>query len=465
MSTTFRRSKTRQPPGPKGLPGLGVLPAFARDPLGVVLRSRDDYGDVVRMPFGMSSTYLIHDPVLIEQVLMGEQRDSVKDRETRQLRLLLGSGLFTSEGHYWRRQRKLAAPPLQAKRIAAYAGTMVECAARAFDEYRDGEVRELHADAMRLTLEIVARSLLGTDTRADSALVARVLDEATTYLGLRLRSTERLLPYWVRTPANRRFRAAVASLDELVHRIIARYRAGECPAGHMLGRFIDMKGEDGESMSDEQVRDEVVTLLLAGHETTSLTLTFAIYLIARHPAVAEKIRAEVDAQLGGRPARWEDIAKLRYVGCAVREALRLYPPVWLIGREAVRNFELGGFAVRTGQQLNMSPYAVQRDPRRFADADSFDPSRWSRPETASLPNCAYFPFGSGPRVCIGNHFAMAEATLVLATFYQRLDASLLHDVSLKLDPVLTLRPLNGVQVRVRRRRPAPLHEHSPQVDR
>jgi cytochrome P450 len=394
-------------------------------------------------------------------VLQGRHRECIKDYGTRQLIPLVGNGLLTSEGDFWKRQRKLASPPLSPRRIASYAETMVVCAERASAGYREHEVRDIHADMMRLTLEIVGKTLLGFDTGTQAERVSWIVDAAMAYFEKQIWGIQALLPQWVPTPRRVAFRAGVEELDRLIYRIIARSRAQGDTADHLLARLVNARGEDGAAMSDVQLRDEAVTMLLAGHETTALTLTYAVYSLSEHPEVAARVRAELDRELGGRPATSADLPRLKYLDAVMRETLRLYPPAYVVGREVAQPFSVGGYTLDPGVEVMVSPFAVQRDPKLYEDPERFRPERWLEQRAAALPRFAYFPFGGGPRVCIGNHFAMMEIMLVLATLLQQLELTIVPGYELKFAPVVTLRPAGKVPVLVRRRRAAPAPRRSP----
>lgn len=444
----------RRPPGPKRLPLIGSLPQLSRDPLAFLTDLSRHYGPVSFTSIGITRLYMLNEPELIEQALIGRYKECVKDVGTRELVPLVGQGLLTSEGEPWKRQRKLASPPLSPKRIAGYADTMVECAEHTCAGLRDGEVRDLNVDMMALTLEIVGKTLLGFDPRGEAARIAHILDVSMAYFDKQLRTWHGFLPQWVTTEDRRAFREVLRELDAIMYGIIERCRAHDEEADHLLARLVNARDERGETMSDTQLRDEAVTMLLAGHETTALTLAYAVYLLSQHPAAAERLRAELDDIAPGRRLKLADLSGLRYLDGVVRESLRLYPPAWLIGRELIQGFEIGGYRLEPGDQIMMSPYVMQRDPRFFAEPERFMPERWLSPQIESLPRFAYFPFGGGNRVCIGNHFATMEAQLVLGTLMQHVELTVEPSFELELDPVVTLRPKHTMPVRVARRRGA-----------
>ena len=441
---------SRLPPGPRGVPLLGSLPALSRDLLGFLIEMRD-YGDVSFARFGTAPSYMLNQPALIEELLVGRHRECVKDAGTRELIPLIGHGLVTSEGDFWRRQRKLASGPLQPKHITAYADTMVDCASRAFSALRDGEVRDISVDLGHLTLEIVGKTLLGVDARADADRIRAALDASMDYFEMQLLTVHAVLPKWVPTPGRLRFHKAVKEVDAIVYGIIDRCRAQAGEADHLLARLLRARDEEGEAMTDAQLRDEAVTMLLAGHETTALALCFAAYLLSENPACAARLRDEVDSHLGVRAATMADLSKLPYLDALVREVLRLYPPAYLVGREVVREFEVGGYTLPVGAQVMASPYTLQRDPRFFPEPERFMPERWLDSSAPAPPRYAYIPFGGGPRVCIGNHFATMEIALVLATLMQQIEFTVAPDYRLVLSPVVTMRIRDNLRVTVKRR--------------
>jgi cytochrome P450 len=455
------RAASPLPPGPKRLPLIGSLPALSRDPLAFMLELGHDYGDLSYTTVGSTSLYMVNDPLLIEEVLLGRHRECVKDWGAQQLVPLVGRGLLTSEGDFWKRQRKLASPPLAPRRIAGYADTMVACAEREFGAFRQDEVRDIHADMMRLTLEIVGKTLLGFDTGREAERISSIVHVAMDYFDKQFWTWHGVLPQWIATKERRAFRACVRELDRIMYAIIARCRARGEAGDDLLARLAGARDDAGAPMSDQQLRDEAITMLLAGHETTALALSYAVHLLSQNPAVAARARSEVDAVLGGRPASSADLPQLKLIDAVVRETLRLYPPAFALGREVVIPFELGGYTMPKGAQLNFSPYAVHRDRRWFPEPERFLPERWLTPPEPPLPKLAYFPFGGGPRVCIGNHFAMMEATLVLATLLQQLELTIVPGYQLKLAPSVTLRPAGAIPVLVRRRGRAPAPRNSP----
>jgi cytochrome P450 len=436
-----RPTRAGAPPGPIELPLVGSALTMVRDPLGFLTRISRRHGDVVRFRLPGHRIYLFNDPAAIEQMLVTERDRLVKDATTRELSLVLGNGLLVSEGAFWRKQRRLAQPAFHRQRVDAYGAVMVDYAARAADAWRDGEVRDLHRDMMRLTLDVVAKTLFGVEIAA----VARRIEWALEALMDRFAGLGIFVPMGVPTPGNRRAKRAIAELDAIVYGIVRERRAGG-DRGDLISMLLAATSDEDGAMDDRAIRDEAITLLTAGHETTALTLTFAFYLLGTHPAAAERLAAEIRDVLGDRPATAADLPRLRYAEAVVRESMRLYPPAWAIGREAVAPCTVGGFAIAPGTQLWAAQWVVHRDARWFPEPEAFRPERWERDLAKTLPRYAYFPFGGGPRVCIGNAFAMMEAVLILVTLARRFRFTPVDRRPLELVPSVTLRPRHGLRV-------------------
>jgi cytochrome P450 len=446
----------RRPPGPRGLPLLGSLPAFARDPLSFLERTSRVHGDLAWIELGDGGLFLATHPDDIEAVLIGAHKHCIKDKITRVLEYVIGRGLITNEGESWRSQRKLAAPLFTRKHIAGYADAFVAHAERRCASLVErGGSDDLHHEFAGLTLEVVVDTLFGSGTQ-DHALIAEQLEVMMTSFQVFAQSWQRILPRWVPTPNKRRLDRAVGRLDQALFRIIAERRAGEAqPGDDLLGRLLAARevdeGSGSGGMSDRQLRDEALTMIVAGHETTALTLTYALRELARRSELGELARVEVDRVLAGRTARADDFESLPFLSAVVDEALRLYPPAWAIGREAIEPFELRGYSVGVRDAVLMSPWVVHRDPRWWPRPTRFEPRRWLEP-APERPRFAFFPFGGGPRVCIGNHFAKLEAVLILATMIQKLEFTIGDPpLGLDLQPAVTLRPIQPLPLRVRQR--------------
>jgi len=366
---------------------------------------------------------------------------------------LVGNGLLTSEGEEWQRQRRLAQPAFHRQRISGYGDVMVEYAERLIAQWHGGEERDIYRDMMRLTLEIAAKTLFNADVSGDADKVRVVLSEMVKPFASQA-TVKWILDNRLPTRAHKEFFAAAKEIDEIVYRIIGERRASGRDEGDLLSMLLSAHDEDdGSQMTDRQLRDEVMTIFLAGHETTALTLSWTWYLLAQNPEAEEKFHAELDEVLGSRLPTMADLSRLKYTEMIAKESMRLYPPAFGVGREAIEECEIGGYRVPAGSQLFMFQWVTQRDPRFFPEPAKFYPERWTEEASNSIPKYAYFPFGGGPRACIGNYFAMMEIALVLATIGQQFRFSLAPDHQVGLLPAMSLRPKSGIRVVVEKRRP------------
>jgi cytochrome P450 len=452
MAASPATTALRSPPGPQGHWFSGNLPDFRRGRLAFLDDCFQRYGDVVSFRFGPRRMVLLNHPDLVEDVLVTQNRKFIKHFALRMTRLTLGNGLLTSEGDFWRRQRRLAQPAFHRDRVASYAGVMVEFAERMLAGWEDGQVRDVQEDMMRLTLEIVAKTLFDADITGDAADASAAMETLLHCFTARVNRMIRLPERWP-TPANLRLHRAVRRLERILFAIIAERRASGEDRGDLLSMLLQAQDEDdGGRMTDHQLRDEAMTLFMAGHETTANTMAWVWFLLANHPQAETRLHAELDEVLGGRAPCFDDLPRLAYTEMVVTEALRLYPTVWLLGREAIEPCEVGGYPIRVGTTLYMSQWVIHRDPRWFDDPREYRPERWADGLVKRLPRYAYFPFGGGPRICIGNSFAMMEATLLLATIARRFRLALTPDATVTPLPTMTLRPEGGVKVRLIRRR-------------
>ncbi len=416
-----------------------------RDLLDFYLRSAREYGDCISLRFGLRRIVFINHPTLIEQVL--HSRNFTKHYALRMNRLLLGNGLLTSEGDFWLRQRRLIQPVFLRERILSYAPDMTAYAQRQLDSWCDGEVRDLHAEMRQLTLAIAAKTLFGADVAGQSEEVGRALHDAMGTFSQRFFRVFRI-PERVPTPGNLRIRQAIRRLDAILYGLINQRRA-EGVQKDLLSILLHARHEgDGSGMTDQQLRDEAMTLFLAGHETTALALAWGWYLLAQHPEVVEKLQTELRQVLGGRTPTVADLPNLPYTEMIVQEVMRLYPPAYAIGRQAIRPCTIGGYPVQAGRTILMSQWVVHRDPRYFDDPERFYPERWKGDLAKRLPRYAYFPFGGGQRVCIGNTFALMELPLVLATIAQQYRFSLPPGPPVLPKPQLTLQPDRPIRLKL-----------------
>lgn len=443
----------RTMPGPTGS-RAEALQRFGGDPLTYLRQMATDHGDYVRVPLVLGHAALVVDPEGIEEVLVRKKRNFIKGRATQALGELLGNGLLVAEGDFWRRQRRLAQPAFHKDRIARYAERMVALGSKMVDGWRDGQEMDVQDEMVHVTLAIVADALFSADVSGDADAVGEGL--ATELWHFQWWSTKGfLVPIWLPVQANRRHRAARKSLDAIVNRLIAERAAAPARSPGDRGDLLDMllaaRDEDGSAMSPRQLRDEVMTLLLAGHETTANTLTWTTMLLAGNPDVEAKLVAELREVLGGRPPTVADLPNLKYTDLVIKESMRVYPAVWMLGYQAIADTPIGPYLIKKGSAVFMSQWVNHHDPRWFPEPDRFRPERWLDPAMKSLPTFAYFPFGGGERMCIGKSFALMEAQLLLATIVQRYHLDLAPGQQITLDPSVTLRPANGLRVVVRAR--------------
>lgn len=435
-----------RPPGPPYRLFTGNFREFYSDLLGFFTECAREYGDITYFRLGRRPCLLVNHPDLIEQIVVKQNRNFIKPFPFRYTRKVLGNGLLTSEGPFWLRQRRLAAGAFHAERIAGYGGEMVESTTRMLDGWQDGQTRDVHADMMQVTLDIVARTLFGADVTDQSHDIGESLLHAlrsfSNNFGRRLP-----LPSWIPTAGNRRAKAAVRGLNQVVQQIVAQRRREDMPRKDLLSMMLHARDEDdGSQMTDAQLGDEARTFLLAGHETTAISLSWSFYLLATHPQIQAALGEELDRVLQGRLPTPADMPNLKLTERVVLEAMRLYPPAFTIGREPLEDFQLGEYTVPAGTTIFMSQWVMHRDGRYYDRPDAFDPDRWLPERSLGRPKMAYFPFGGGPRVCIGNTFAMLESMLVLATVARDWSMRLVPDQEIRLSPVLTLRPRYGIRV-------------------
>jgi cytochrome P450 len=445
-------SATLVPPSPKGHFLLGNIGELRQDTLAFFTRTARELGDVASFRAGLRRIVLVSQPRLIEEILVTNAKSFTKHLGARMLRSTLGNGLLTSEGPFWLRQRRLIQPSFSRERIATYAPVMVDLADRASATWKDGQTRDVHADMTRLTLEIIARSMFGADVSEQAVVVGEAVADLAAAMVRRYQTVLRLPPL-LPTPANiRRWRSG-RQIDSILYDIIRKRRDSKIGGDDLLGILIRVAdADDGSRMTDQQLRDEAITLFLAGHDTTALTLTWGLYLLARHPDVAGALEKELDEVLAGRVPNAADIPRLRYTEMVIREILRLYPSAYVVGRAPVKAYEVGGYTVQPGGTILMSQWVVHRDPRWYDKPEQFRPERWADTSNPNRPKFSYFPFGGGPRICVGNHFAMMEAVLVLATVARNWRVSVPEgELPVAPKPQITLRPSRPVRLTLQRR--------------
>ena len=441
-------------PGPRArFPGQLLL-RLQRDPLRFLAGVQRDHGDVALFRIGPQPIALLSAPDDIRDVLVTNQRNFTKGRGLERARLLLGHGLLTSEGDFHLRQRRLVQPAFHRQRVLGYGEVMADLAIRTRDGWRDGEVLDVHQAMMGLTLAVVARTLFGANVDAETRRIGAALDVAMNAFKVANLPFSELLEK-LPLPAVRRFKRARAELDAIVYGIIAARRRSAEDRGDLLSMLLAAQDElgDGGGMTDEQLRDECMTLFLAGHETTANLLAWTFHLLGAHPEAEARVQAEVDA-LGDRPPAPADLGALPWLRAVLAEALRLYPPAWILGRRAKEPFLVGTHEIPARTIVLMCQWLVHRDERWWPDASGFRPERWlDADENARRPKFAFFPFGAGTRVCIGEQFAWMEATLVLAAVAQRWQLRALPGTVVEPEALITLRPKHGVHMRVVSRHP------------
>lgn len=439
-------------PGPKGEPLIGSVREFAHNPAEFLLRAAVQYGNMVKFRVLYLDFYLPVRPDYIQEVLITHHDKLVKSpRDVAILSKFLGKGILVTDGAYHKRQRKLVQPAMHTNRIQHYAATMVDYTQRIIDTWADGSEQQLDQAMRQLTMEIVAKTLFDADVADQGQQIGEAIDTLQRIAGLDFR-VQNVIPDWLPLSRNRHRAEAGAALDRLIRQIIRERRAVGEDKGDLLSMLLLSEDETGARMTDQEARDEAVTLFAAGHETTSNALSWTWYLLSQHPEIEARLQAEVDAVLGDRKATFQDLPQLRYTSMIVKESLRLYPPAWVLNaREAVDDIEIDGYVIPKGGSIFLAPYALHRNPAYFADPLRFDPERFSLENEKSIPRYAYFPFGGGPHVCIGNSFALMEAQLILATMAQRVSLSLLPDQMIEIDPLVTMGPKHGLRMRVRSR--------------
>jgi cytochrome P450 len=437
------------PPGPTGIGAAVFVGRFLSAPLESLKTLHSRYGDISHLLAANERYVLITRPELIDEVLSNRASIMIKDRTLRELKTMFGEGLLTSEGDFWRGQRRQLAPAFTPKRVSEYGDIMSGRTQEMVDGWTDGERVDIHDEIMALTLRIVVQTLFDSDVSGDEMQVGHLVEETMLHVDRELNSFRAFIPRKVPTPSRRRFATTILEFDRIVLDIIERQRQnqGQNHGGEgrdLLSQMLAMRDESGKGMSDRQIRDEVLTLFLAGHETTALALTWTFMLLSQHPNAERRLRDEVRSLASDRPLGRPDMAALPFTTAVIRESMRLHPPAWIIGREPTEDIELGGYRVPAGTQLLIPMFMMHRDPEYFVRPNSFEPDRWLDGLAERLPRTVYMPFGGGPRVCIGNHFAMMEAVLLLATIVRDWSFRVQPGYEPELVPSITLRPRHGM---------------------
>ena len=444
--------KGLRPPGPKRNFLTGNSREFYKDQLGFLTKSAREFGDVVRLRFLHVPVYLLNNPKHIEQVFSSRNFTKPMSLRLPLQRRIFGNGLLSSGGEVWLRERRLTQRAFNHDRLEVYGAAMIACTEKMMAGWHTAEVGDVYDEMRTLALEISTRCLFNVDMKSDGAVVREVCNTITKVFasqGAPLWVLDNILP----TPNNLRFRKAIRQLDEIIYALIAKRLSERKEADDLLSMLLFEEDEDGMRMNRQQLRDALATLFFASHEAIALALTWTSYLLALHPDIQDTMANELQSARVGRetPPATADLSTLSYTRMVIKEALRLYPPNRSAGREALNDCEIGDYHVPAGTQLLMSQWVVQRDPRYFDSPEKFKPDRWTTEFTKQLPRYAYFPFGGGPRVCVGQDFAMMEAMLVIATVLGRFRLTLANEQLVEPRPLVLLRPARRIKIRLTNR--------------
>ncbi len=452
-----RQNRLTHPPGPMGTWPWGVLKQFQDEPLRTMMDMFREYGDAIRFRAALNFYgYLFFHPDHCKQILQDNNRNYTKmpHPSLALLRPVIGNGLLTSDGEFWRRQRRLAAPAFHRKRIAAFASTMTAATSTMLDSWhesaQDGRPLDINEAMMHLTLEIVGKTLFSIDLTREANTVGEafsaVNEEVARLSSIPFANLGLKIPF---LPSTRAINSNTTVLTKVVNGIVQERRKSDLEAEDLLGMLMSARDEEtGEGMSDQQLHDEVMTIMLAGHETTAVALAWTFYLLSENPAALAELEAEIDGVLNGRLPTIDDVQSLIYTTMVLEESMRLYPPAYAIARWGNEPDEVGGYATPANAVITMSPYITHRHPDFWDEPERFDPQRFTPERKAERPRYAYLPFGGGPRLCIGNSFAMTEATLLLASIVQRYRLTLLPGTQVELEPLITLRPKGKLMMRL-----------------
>jgi cytochrome P450 len=450
MSTATASIRSGLPLGPKGTLLGGNVRQFRADLLNFLLETAREYGPLASFRIGPRRVFLASRHDLIEKVLVTDAKHYIKHFGARAFKPVLGNGLVTSEGAFWHRQRKLIQPAFLKARVQSYAPVMAALTDQTLESWTPGKSVRIDEEFENLASKIALKTLFGLDDPGDRERFSDTLKLAFDLMNARLRRVFKL-PLWVPTPANRRLQGAVGELDRTMEGFIASGRSRQCPGDDLLSRLLFAQHEDGTRMSDRQLRDEAMTLYLAGHETTALTLAWTWFLLSQHRRVEEKLVSEWQHVLAGAIPTADDLSRLPYTAAVIAESMRLFPPVYVIGREATTDLELGGYRVKRGYTILMSQWVSHRNPEYFPEPEEFRPERWENGLAKRIPKFAYYPFGGGQRICVGNTFALMEAAIILAAVGQRYRFTLNPDAVIGIKPQITLLPANGIPATLQRR--------------
>ncbi len=443
----------------KKIPSVGPwlffvsLLQMGRDPLDFIQTNREKYGDIFRINLPIGNLVVVTSPAYAQHVLQEKNRNYQKSFAYDILKIFLGNGLLTSEGDFWRKQRRLAQPAFHRERLAEIVQTMSELAGEMADEWKEikkeGKPFDITIQMNRITLDIVSKALFGADVRSDLELVRNAITVANEFAIARIRYLTKRIPLWIPTKENKEFKKAAKALDDLLYSIIDNRIANPIERHDLLAMLMEAKDEDtGEGMSHKQLRDESMTLFIAGHETSALALSWAWYMLATHPEVMAKLKEELKEVLNGKLPGFADIPKLTYTRQIVDETLRMFPPAYIIGRRPIDTDELAGNVINKNTNVLVAVYDIHHNPELWDEPEKFKPERFAPENAKKIPKYAYFPFGGGPRLCIGNNFALMEMQIVLATLAQRFDFTLVSPQKPEFDPLITLRSKTSIMMQL-----------------
>jgi len=446
-------SEPRTAPGPRGDFLLGSTLDFKESPLEFISYLHRAYGDVVRFRVGPSHWYLVSHPEDIWDMMVHRSKIFLKPAVARRLwEKFLGDGLLTVEGDRWKRLHSLMRPAFHKRRVSAYGATMVDYTHRMVDGWAEGESVDFNEAMVGLTLEVVAKTLFNADVRAGTGTVAQAMDtlnvEMLNHIHMPIP-----VPRWWPSERNRRKMAAIEDIEKIVRGVIAERRSSGEDHGDLLSMLVNARTEDGDRLTDTELRDQAMTLFFAGHETTAHAMTWTWYLLARHPAITERLRADIQEVTGGGRLEVEHLSQLPYLDQVIKESMRILPSVWVFMKEPTEDVVIRGFKIPKGSQIMISPFVTQHDSRWFPSPETFDPDRFSPERVKSIPTGAYVPFSGGGRVCIGKSFAMMEARLIIGSLVQRLQPSVPADYLPVKQAVLSMQPRDGLPTTVVHRAP------------
>lgn len=448
----IRKSEAKPAPRLAGVPILGILPKLWQDPLGIFLKAGTEHPHIVRLDLGPAPAYLVSHPDGVKYVLQDNNRNFVKGYD--KAKPVLGDGLVSSEGELWRRQRRLMQPAFHKKRLAELLPLMVETTGEMLAEWQKiaetGQPIDIAREIMLLTQTIIVKTMFSTDVGDQAEEIAGAFASTLEYLNMILLSPFSLVTS-LPIPINRRFRRAMNLIDSAVYGIIQQRRETGVQRNDLVQMLMDARDEEtGEGMSEQQMHDELLTIFLAGHETTAALLSWTFYLLAQHPQAEERVREELAQVLSGRTPEFDDLSKLTYTGEVLHESLRLNPPAWMFARQSVEEDEVGGYRIPARATIFLSPYVTHRLPQFWEQPEQFIPERFDPETSRERPRYAFFPFGGGPRLCIGNNFALMEAPAILSMVLQSFRLKLTSDRPVKVRPVATLRPHQGLSMHLER---------------